>query len=146
MADDRDLAQLAAIIYSEGASTKPEVKAMIGSTVLNRLESGRVEEFGGNIGEIGQRGYYAVKDNTDLYQQATTGKFPDKVAEKAYKESLATASGLMKGTIDRHKAMFYFEEKEEMKIRNKGKAGKKQFNFDVVKRGEDSEKFRTYHY
>ena len=146
-AASRDLKQLTDIIYGEGASTDNDVMAMQGSSVLNRLESNRKKEFGEEtIGNIGEVGYNAVKDNTDLYQQGVTGKFPDKTSEDAYKRAMAVASGLLKGTIPRHKAQFYFTEKEEMRIRNAGKKGKKEFDFDLVKRGEDSDGYRTYHY
>jgi len=142
----KDLAQLTAIIYGEGASTSDEVMRMQGSSVLNRIEAGRLKEFGSSIEEAGQKGYNAVKDNTDLYQQAVTGNFPDKNSENAYKRAMAQASGLLKGTIDRHKAQFFFTKKEEDRIRKAGEKGKKEFDFSLVKRGEDSGIYRTYHY
>ena len=143
----RDLKELTDIIYGEGASTDKDVMAMQGSSVLNRLESNRKKEFGEEtIANIGARGYNAVKNNTDLYQQGVTGKFPDKTSETAYKKAMAVASGLLKGTIARHKAQFFFTEKEEMRIRDAGEEGKKEFDFDLVKRGEDSGDYRTYHY
>ena len=143
----RDLKELTDIIYGEGASTDKDVMAMQGSSVLNRLESNRKKEFGEEtIANIGARGYNAVKNNTDLYQQGVTGKFPDKTSETAYKKAMAVASGLLKGTIARHKAQFFFTEKEEMRIRDAGEKGKKEFDFDLVKRGEDSGDYRTYHY
>ena len=148
MPNDQDLKQLTDLIYGDGASTSPEIMAMIGSTVLNRLDSGRIEEFGGNMQEVinHQNAYYAAQDNTDLYQQGVSGNFPDETSQKAYKQAMAVASGLMKGSIDRHKAMFYFKEKEEMRIRNAGDDGKKEFNFDVVNRADDSGDYRTYTY
>ena len=143
MATDADIIQLAAIIYGEGASTDDEVMRMIGSSVLNRLDAEKLEEFGGSIQEIGQKGYYAVKDNTDLYQQATTGKFPDTKSENAYKRAMAQASGLVKGTIDRHPAQFYFKPDEEKKLRAKGK---KAFNFNAVKKQSQVGDYNTYSY
>ena len=143
MFNDQDINQVAAIIYGEGASTDDETMRMIGSSVFNRLDANRAEEFGDSIASIGQKGYYTVKDNTKLYQQAVTGKFPDKVSEDAYKRALAQASGLAKGTIDRHGAMFFFKNKEVKKLKAKGK---KAFNFDVVKELGDVGDYRTYSY
>ena len=135
--------RVANIIYGEGASTKEDTMKMIGSSVLNRLDSGRTKEFGGTIEEIGDKGYYAVKDNTDLYQQATNWNFPDKSSENAYKKAIAIASGLVKGTIDRHKAQFYFTPEE---IKKQKKKGKKAFDFDLVKEQGDVEMYKTFSY
>jgi hypothetical protein len=143
MFNDQDINQVAAIIYGEGASTDDETMRMIGSSVFNRLDANRAEEFGDSIASVGQKGYYAVKDNTDLYQQAVTGKFPDKVSEDAYKRALAQASGLAKGTIDRHSAMFFFKDKEVKNLKSKGS---KVFNFDAVNEGETVGEYRTYSY
>jgi len=143
MPDDRDLAQLAAIIYGEGASTGEDTMKMIGSSVLNRLDAQKAKEFGINLEEVGKKGYYAVKDNTDLYQQAITGNFPDKASENAYKRALAIGSGLMRGTIKRHKAQFYFTPKEITKLKKKGK---KAFDFNAVQEQGDVGDYRTFSY
>ena len=140
---DADLKELAAIIHGEGASTKADVKTMIGSSVLNRLDAERYEEFGASMEEIGQKGYYAAKDGTTLYQNAKEGNFPDDMSEKSYKESYAIASGLIKGTIPRHDAMFFFTPPEETKLRKKGK---KHFNFDLVKSQGEVGDYNTYSY
>ena len=140
---DMELKELAAIIYGEGASTNADVKAMIGSSVLNRRDAERYSEFGTNIEEIGQKGYYASKDGTGLYQEAKSGKFKDDMSEKAYKESYAIASGLIKGTISRHEAQFYFTPKEITKLKKKGKGA---FNFDLVKQKGDMGDYKTFSY
>lgn len=125
-----DVAVLASIIYGEAADQDPEVMTMVGSTVLNRLKAERPEEFGETIEEIGRKGYYAVINENEPYQQAASGKFKDKVAEEAYKQSYAIASGLIKGTIEPVEGHFYFTPDEEKKLR---KSGKKKFNFKAVK-------------
>jgi len=143
---DADLKELAAIMHGEGASTKANVKIMIGSSVLNRLDAEKYEEFGASMEEVGQKGYYAAKDGTELYQNAKEGNFPDDMSEKSYKETYAIASGLIKGTIDRHAAMFFFKQKEENRIRKAGAKGKKEFNFDLVKEQGQVGDYRTYSY
>ena len=145
MASDADIAQLAAVIYGEGASTGEDVMSMIGSTVLNRLESGRVKEFGGTLEEVINypNAYYAAQDENVPYKEALAGKFPNETAENAYKRAYATASGLYKGTIDRHKAMFFFTPPEETKLRKKGR---KVFDFKQVKEQGVVGDYNTYSY
>lgn len=111
-----DIGLLANIIYGEAANQKPEVMEMVGSTVLNRLASGRSTEFGSNIDEIGRKGYYAVINENEPYKQAVTGKFKDEVAREAYKKAYAIASGLYKGTIPIKEGQFFFKDKEKPKM------------------------------
>jgi len=133
--------QLAAAIYSEGASEDAEVMKMMGSSALNRLNSTRDSEFGSNLSEVLQKGYYGVRDNTELYQQAITGKFPDKASENKYKQALAIASGLLRGTIKPSKGEFYFTEKEIQKMKKK-----KSFDFNQVKELGTVGKYRVFGY
>jgi spore germination cell wall hydrolase CwlJ-like protein len=134
--------ELAAVIYGEAANQKPEVMQMVGSTVLNRLNSGRSTEFGATLPEIIQKGYYAASGQNEPYKQAITGKFPDKIAEKAYKQSYAIASGLVKGTIKPAKGMFYFTKSEIAKLRK----NKKAFDFSKVKNVGDSGDYQVFDY
>jgi hypothetical protein len=113
---DADLIALAAMINGEGASADFDTKVMMGSTAINRLKAQRLEEFGGTLPEVTQKGYYAVKNQNIPYQQAITGKFPDKKAENAWKQSLAIASGLIKGTIPVVEGQFFFKSKEKPKM------------------------------
>lgn len=119
-------AQLANLIYGEVASEKSDTMEMVGSSALNRLEANKPEEFGATLEEVMNKGYYAVINNTDLYQQAITGKFPDKKSEDAYKKSLQIANGLIRGTIKRRKGHFYFKPEE---VKKQKKAG---FDFGAV--------------
>lgn len=140
---NEDLLLLTALIYGEAASESPDVKTMVGSSVVNRKNSGRVAEFGDSINEIGNKGYYAMSNNSPLFQQAMTQQFPDEKSEKAYKESLAIASGLLKGTIKPSKGMFYFTDDEIEKLKKKGK---KYFDFDQVKTVGKKGKYTVFEY
>lgn len=124
-----EITLLANIIYGEAADQKPEVMKMVGSTVLNRADSGRAQEFGSTIDEIGRKGYYAVINQNEPYKQASMGKFKDDVAKEAYKQAYVIASGLYKGTIERQQGHFFFKPDEEKKLRKNPKA----FNFKQVK-------------
>lgn len=135
--------QLAAGIYSEVASEDSDTMKLVGSSIINRMNSNRDSEFGVNLPEVMQKGYYGVRENTDLYQQAVTGKFPDKLSENKYKQALAIASGLLRGTIEPNKGEFYFTEKEIQKMK---KRGKKAFDFDQVKDLGQVGKYRVFGY
>lgn len=141
-----DAKQLANLIYAEVGNQKNDVMKMVGSTVLNRVESGRVEEFGRNINEViysEKSPYYASYNNTKQFQQALTGKFPDKISERAYKKSLQIANGLIRGTIERHPGMFFFEGREISSQKRKKKGG---FNFKIVKGTGKVGKYHTFAY
>lgn len=134
---------LTAMINGEGASSDFDTKVMIGSTAINRLKSQRLSEFGGTLPEVTQKGYYAVINKNEPYKQAVSGKFPDKIAEKAWKQSLSIASGLLKGTIELKQGQFFFTDKEESKLR---KSGKKNFDFKLVKNVGKTGKYNVYSY
>lgn len=141
-----DNIRLANIIYGEAGGAKDNVKSMVGSTVLNRLDSGRIVEFGDTVDNVinSQRSpYYAASQNSNMFSQATNQKFPDKESERAYKKSLQIANGLMRGMIPRHKAMFYFEGKE---ISGMKRSKKKVFDFKKVKETGKVSKFHTFSY
>lgn len=140
---NEDLDLLAAIIYGESAGESDTTKRLVGSTVINRLNSGRTAEFGETINEIGQKGYYAMSKNSPLFSQAISKEFPDKKSEQAYKESLAIASGLLKGTIKPDKGLFYFKDDEVEALKKKGK---KVFNFDQVKTIGRTGKYNVFEY
>jgi len=138
-----DITLLANIIYGEAADQKQDVMEMVGSTVLNRVSANRANEFGVSIEEVGQKGYYAVKNQNEPYKQAVSGKFKDEVAEEAYKKAYAVASGLYKGTIELRKGQFFFKPDEEKKLR---KAGKKVFDFKQVKEEGIVGEYNVYGY
>lgn len=128
---DAETLAMACGIYGENASEDYDTLVMTGSTMLNRLDADRPEEFGSNLGEVLQKGYYAVSDNTPLYQQAVTGKFPDKVSENKFKQILQISYGLRKGTIPRVEGQFYFKKGEAKELRKKLKFIKKVGIYDV---------------
>jgi len=137
---DNELLQLAHLIYGEAGGEDLDTKKMVGSSVINRLNSGRAKEFGGSIEEVAQKGYYAVSKKSKMYEQAVSGNFPDKSSETAWKQSLAVASGLVKGTIKPSAGMFYFTDKEAKQQKKVG------FKFSQVKETGKVGKFNTYSY
>ncbi|MFA5133110.1 MAG: hypothetical protein WC444_07325 [Candidatus Paceibacterota bacterium] len=128
---------LANLIYGENASEDYDTMVMTGSTLLNRLESGKFQEFGATPEEAMNKGYYAVKNNTPLYQQAAMRKFPDKQSENKFKQSLAIANGLVNETIPRHQAMFFLKPKE---LKKSG------MDFKKLKDTGTVGKYRTFSY
>lgn len=136
-----EIFQLAALINGEGADQPDDVKTMIGSTVLNRLESGRVKEFGASIPEIIQKGYYAAINKNKPYTQALTQTFPDKVSQGAYNRALQIAYGLANGTIERTKGEF-FHTPSEIKKQKAAKA----FNYDAVKNVGEIGPYKVFSY
>ena len=137
-----DLSDLANIIYGEAANQDEKVMKMVGSTVLNRQKSGRTEEFGGTIAEIGQKGYYAVKNPNQPYKEALSQKFGNEEAEHKYKKAVAIAGGLLKGTIEPDKGEFFFKPDEEKKLRKTPKV----FNFKMVKNVGKQGDYNVYGY
>ena len=142
---DEQLRNLTNLIYGEAGGADYKVMTMVGASALNRLDSKRTKEFGSTLGEVMQKpnAYYAVSKNSKMYQQAMSGKFPDEISEKAYKRSMAIASGLLKGTIERPKGHFYFTDPEIKKLKKKGK---KAFDFKKVKEVGKTGKYKVYSY
>jgi hypothetical protein len=142
---DANILELANMIYSEGASTDYDTMVQIGSTAVNRLHSNRDKEFGATMYDVihNPNAYPAVRDKNIPYQQATTGKFPDTKSEKAYKQAVAVASGLWKGSIEPKGGHFYFTEDEITKLKKKGK---KVFDFSKVKEVGKANKYRVFSY
>ena len=116
-------------VYGEGANASPEVKAMIASTILNRMSANRPKEFGKDVEEILQKGYYAVKNPNEPYKEAVSGKFLSELSKRAYQESSDIVDNLMSGKTPKHQALFYFKPPEEIPLRK----NPKKFNFDYVK-------------
>lgn len=125
---DQTAMELAQLIYGENASEDFDTMVMTGSSALNRLESGKEKEFGGSLPEVMQKGYYAVSQNSPMYQQALSGDFPDEKSQESFKRALQVSYGLLTGTIPRHKAQFFFKKGEATALRKKlkptGKVGK----------------------
>jgi spore germination cell wall hydrolase CwlJ-like protein len=146
MYSNADIQAMANTIYGEMAGKDVDHMVMVGSTILNRLDSQKFDEFGGSIPEVIQKGYYAAKNNTDLYQQAVTQKFPDKNSENKFKQALSVASGLAKGTIKRQDGQFYFKDNEIANLKKERVKTGKGFNFKAVKEHGKVGAFRTFGY
>lgn len=121
-----ELLDLAATMFGEEAQGNEEVLRMVGSSVLNRRDAGRVKEWGSTIPEITQMGYYAKQNQNDPYRAAISGQFNNKEDENRFKRALQIASGLLDGSIERVGGEFFFTDDEMVSQREKG------FNFDEV--------------
>ena len=117
-------------VYGEAANQPYEVKKMVMQSVLNRLKSGKIKEFGRTIPEILNKGYYAVKNKNVPYKEALSGKFNNPLSASAWKETQQVYNDIMKNQ-DFGNAMFYFKPDEISAIQG-SKNGKKIFNFQKV--------------
>jgi hypothetical protein len=133
---------LANAIFGEAASEDYDTMLMVGSTVLNRLNANKPQEFGASLPEVLQKGYYAVSNPNEPYKQALEQKFPDKNSENKYKQALLISSGLLKGTIKPKEGHFYFTAKEIKKL----KRNPKKFNLNAVKEKDSVGNYRVYSY
>lgn len=107
-------APVLATIYAEAANKDATFKANVGSSILNRAESGK-SEFGadtGNITDVLQHGYYSYSKQSPKYKEAINQSFPDKPSENSYKEVVRVFAGLMNEDIPRSQAQFFFNNDE----------------------------------
>lgn len=121
---------MAAVIYAAAASEDDKMMQYVGSTLLNRLESGR-PEFGAqnyNLSEVINHpgGYY--EKNSNLYNQFLSGDFKDEKSKAAAMRAASIASALTRGTIDRMPGEFWFNDEEIAKLSK----NKKVFDFNQV--------------
>lgn len=137
-----DLSDLAAVIYGEAANQDQKVMKMVGSTVINRLKSGKADEFGSTIPEIIQNGYYAAKNQNIPYKEALSQKFESPEGERKYKQAVSIASSLLRGTIEPDAGMFYFTPSEIKRLKKNPKA----FNFKMVKSVGSSGEYEVFDY
>jgi len=114
-------------VFGEEAQGNRDHVIAMGSTILNRFDSDRKEEFGTTIPEITGKGYYAKINKNNPYRWADSGQFPDTKSEELYKETAQTLGALSRGEIERMKGVFAFTEDE---IKKKKKQG--GFDFDAV--------------
>ena len=127
-------------VYGEGADASSEVKAMIASTIINRMEANRPKEFGKDVPEILNKGYYAVSNPNEPYKQAISGNIQDELSKRAYKETEDVVESVLGG--NKQKGMFYFTPDEEVKLR----PNPKKFNFNMVKPVGKVGKYNVYSY
>jgi hypothetical protein len=133
---------IADAVFGEGANQPIEVRKMIASTIINRLNSSRKKEFGETPEEVLNRGFYAVSNPNVPYKQASAQKFPDKKSENIYKETLQLVSGMLKGKISPDKGEFYFTNKEIVNL----KKNPKRFDFAKVKHQGKSGDYQVFSY
>lgn len=125
------LKPLAAVIYAAAADQDEKMMQYVGSTILNRLESGK-REFGAETGSITSvikhPGAYYEK-NSKLYEDFMTGNIKDEASKKAALRASSIASALTRGTVERMPGEFWFNDQEIAKL----KKNPKVFNFKMVK-------------
>jgi hypothetical protein len=139
---NNDVRDLANMIYGEVGSLDKDAMIMVGSTAVNRLKSGKAQEFGGSMRDVLQKGYYAISNPNIMTKQALSGKFPDDNSANKYKLAITVASGLMKGGIKPTEGHFYFTDNEINKLKKNPKA----FNFRAVKKIGKVNKYTVYGY
>ena len=93
---DIDVVQLANMMYGENASEDYDTMVMTGSSAMQRLLANKPKEFGATLPEVLQKGYCSVSQNSPMYQQASSGKFPDEKSELKYKQAMQIGYGLKK--------------------------------------------------
>ena len=123
--------------YGENASESQDVIKMTLQSAINRYLSGK-QEFGKGPGmyDILNQGYYAVQNNTPLYQQAATGEFPDSISEDKYYMIQKTLEDILK-TQDYGDVMWYFKPDE---------IEKKPIDFNKVRSTGEVGPYKTYSY
>lgn len=121
---DEQALRLGNMIFGEVGGVKGEDAArMVGSTAINRLDSKRDKEFGIDMDEVLQKGYYAVKDkdplNKNPWLRATTTNLSGMEANK-YSKVLDVAHNLF-NRIEKPStsAEFYFKENEAKSLKKK---------------------------
>lgn len=105
------LKPMAATMFVAGMNSKNDkIMKTVGSTILNRLET-LSPEFGaenGRISEVISKGY--AESRSPAYQKAMDGEFNGKTEETKWKKALLVASGLVRKSIQRDTADFFFSE------------------------------------
>jgi len=124
----KDILAIKQAVYGEGAGADDATMKMMAQSIINRANSGRSKEFGGNVPEILKKGYYAVRNPNEPYKQAISGEFPDTQSKAAWGRASKLVDIAM-SEPDSGKHQFYFKPEEEVKLRKNPKA----FNFNAVK-------------
>jgi len=121
---EEDISALRRMLFGESSNDEATMK-MIAQTALNRLRSGRVKEFGGNMQKVLQKGYYAVRNPNQPYKQALSGIFNDDASKSRWGLTQKVISDILKKQ-DFGNAMFYFTDDEIPRVQKQG------FNFKAV--------------
>lgn len=123
------LKTMAAVIYAAAAGEDDKMKQYVGSTLLNRLESGK-PEFGAQNGSINEVIYHPgayYEKNSKLFDEFMSGNFKDERSKKEALKSASIASALTRGTIDKMPGEFWFND-QEIALNKR----KKVFNYSLV--------------
>jgi hypothetical protein len=105
------------------------------------LRSGKTKEFGETVPDVLAKGYYAVSNPNKPYKWTTTNTFPND-RERNRQAEIHKLTEAVHGDKDYGKAMFYFTNDEEKKLRTK----KNAFNFSAVKPTGRAGIYNTYAY
>lgn len=150
MADDKQVdfnlkayLPVLATAYGEAANQDFNTKVEVLSTILNRAESGKTE-FGAHTGKISDvlaKGYYAYSKQSPKFMEAMNQKFPDKISEDSYKDTLAALSGLLSGKIKRTESLFFLTPKEETQIKKT-----KSMNMSLLEKTSSNGTWNFYKY
>ena len=138
--NEKDKLALAQMVYGENVGQADDVLKMTIQSAINRLRSGKTKEFGGTMGDVLKKGYYAVRNPNVPYKESVSGKFSD-VSSKAKFGAIKKLVDVIVGDQDFGNAMFYFTPEEEIKL-NKSKG----FNFKAVKPTGKVGQYNTYGY
>lgn len=133
---------LTMMVYGEGAQSSPESMQMIARTALKRLSSGRRKEFGGTLGEVLNKGYYAVSQPNQPYNEATAGVFHNPQSQDAWNAAQLAVDTVVKSG-DYGKAMFYFTPTEIQKLKAQGP---RVFDFNKVVPMGRQEEYQLFGY
>lgn len=138
--DQSDIKMLANAIYGEMAGQDYDHMLMAGSTAINRLNAKREKEFGKDLNEVLEKGYYAVSKRNQPYRQAIKNAFKTNKEVGSYQQAVDIASGLLRGTIKPMPGHFYFTDEEIPKQKEAG------FKFKEVKPAGKVGKFSVFSY
>lgn len=122
--------QVAATIYAAAAGEDDKMMQYVGSTLFNRLESGK-PEFGAQNGNISEVIYHPgayYEKNSQLFEDFKNGNFKDEKSKAAAMRAASIASALTRGTIERMPGEFWFNDEEIAKLSR----NKKVFDFSKV--------------
>jgi len=151
---DENIHGMAALIHgvSNPKSTEEE-RIMFGSSLLNRIKSGR-GEFGidgiapQSINEAvysDKSPYYESQEKVEgKYNERYRNAFTNKVAtynEKEYKRNLQIARGLLSGDIESVDGQFFFTDEEVEKLKRK-----KKFDFNLTDKVSRTGKYNVFTY
>lgn len=146
--------QMLATAHGESRGQPEDFKINVASSLVDRLENfQKYWGFRGTYDNMLQEEYYAVRDaksgKNNGYAEAMEylqkkKPFPSKADEEDFKKTVQIMGGVIKGTIPRTKAQFYFNSKEE-------KSARKSMDFKLLEqvgstKSKNGTEYKTYRY